>query len=309
LDLLTNSLEKIPLSAFGDAFQNSAVQLLSFGLLRPIQVSFPFAPAASDGGEIAEAALKPGQPFPQGSPPHAPFAPLEAIATDAQLTDRLRDLLADLLPDKIELLPGISVDSPGQGVDFLSRAIASNRTEFWAGWATFLASIRSQFGLTESEVSTASLPQSDSFSLAVTFAVAALIRSINDATLFSQLLSKLLIGCSAVDPAVSLSVLSSVVCQLLEQMAARKVYSLTFMTFVCERVQKGWFARQLLDPLSLMLSVCNSCGRPLLETLVCLLIDTFQIVSDEHFPAFLDFFVTHGRPIFKIYPPSFLFSY
>jgi hypothetical protein len=128
LDLLTNSLEKIPLSAFGDAFQNSAVQLLSFGLLRPIQVAFPFAPAASDEGEIAEVALKSGQPFPQASPPHAPFAPLEAIETDAQLSDRLRDLLADLLPDKIELLPGVSVDSPGQGVDFLSRAIASNLT-------------------------------------------------------------------------------------------------------------------------------------------------------------------------------------
>jgi hypothetical protein len=36
-------------------------------------------------------------------------------------------------------------------------------------------------------------------------------------------------------------------------MIARNLYSLTLITFISERIREGWFARQLLEPLGLML--------------------------------------------------------
>jgi hypothetical protein len=300
LNILISSMDKFPISSVTDDLQRATVQLLCFGLFQPITAVFPFAPNSTDGEEVIDFALQPGQPSPPRSPLPTPVQPLEQTVADAQLAEAVRDLLVATLPERIKLLPWIYAAG---GLDcsdlhLYAKAVEANRDEQFVDWMSFTSSIRALFGSTVTEMNLQTVLDSQQFSQVVEFVAGLLVRFV-DSPVFPSLLSSLLLGNSSTAPSLSLTSMLRVTIRVLESLNTKKIFSASFLQFVCDRVREGWFARTLTI-IDLMLAMCDNCSRLLPESVANLLIDGFSIIVDDDCPTFLGLFVTYAQQVFSV---------
>jgi hypothetical protein len=298
ISLLTEAIEKLPIGVIAEELQQGIVQLLNFGMFQPLAALFPFSPSTTIGQEILDAALRPGQPFVIERPLPAPFLPLEEVATSAQLAERVRGVLTSVLPPRMKILPGVRVDTPtDEFFELCLPAVVANRQELWADWPAFLTNVRGRFDSPAADIS--SIVESNEFSSVVKFAAAILVRT-HDAPIFSGLLTRFLIGPSFAVPVISLALMRGISCELLEGLTSRHLFSPSLISFLSERVREGWFGSELLDPVSFMLGLCESCEKTPPEALANLLVDIFQLILEDDLPTYLGLFVRYGRNIWTI---------
>ena len=172
-----------------------------------------------------------------------------------------------------------------------------NRMEKWNDWHDFLKSIRKMFGLSDEEPSMDVVTSSDMFTLTLNFVGGVLVKAINE-NCVSDIVPKVLLSNTVTNSAYSMLLIDRLTSLLFEEMSQKKIYSSYVMQFTCKRIREGWFAKNILSVISLMLLVCELSQTPIPNCLADILIDGFDLVEEKDISSYLSVFITYSGVIF-----------
>lgn len=300
-DLIIN-IDLIPVSLLDNAnFKFSLLQLVSFSAFQSTISLFPFAPSISSPDEIVEFATKPSQPFPQSSQGQScPIPGFDFNISDSNYPHILHSQIKVILPRKLAPNSSVSAKTPLEDYDlnYCTEVLAINSKIEWNDWLEFLQSIRSLFGFDTNEINVERIATSEAFSKIIQFITALVLKVSNDEKQLLSLISHILICGTSLIPQYSITLLQMTLLEILNQFNRKKAFSQSLIQFTCDRIAEGWFSNSILNPFSIMISMCDNCDKQMPDCLVMLTIEMFELIPAKDFPQFINYFINYQHIFF-----------
>lgn len=300
---LINNLDLIQLSSIDDNnFKFALMHLLSFCCFQSSITLFPFAPSLTSPDEIIEYATKPSQPFPQNeSNQKCPIPPFTFHITDPSYSQSLQTMIRKILPKKLKPVSTVSTSVPLQdyNLNHCIDVLTANSKTKWNDWKEFIQSIRTVFGFDNHEIDVGKIVQSDIFNKIIHFIAAILVKIGNEDKNVQSLLRQLVLWGTFLVPQYSIKLMQSLLLETLTQFNSKKLFNLTLIQFVCNRISEGWFSNSLLNVFSTMIATCENCEKPLPDCLATLSIEMFELISQKDFSQFINNFVNYQHLFFS----------
>ena len=282
------------LTIMNDELKFALIQLLQFNYHPKTMALFPFAPFTKNISEVVEFSRSQGQQFPNKGELEAIEIPtLHSIEIKTQ---ELNSFITNDLPKTYEIIPhNIKVEEYSE--EFLNLIISKNNELSYNSWVQYCNSIISMFGISnEQEIEC--ILKSYIFSDVVSIISSVLLRFVENANLFPNLLNDLLLTNIEFEPLHSKKILNNVLLDFLNKLNEENIYSLITIQFSCKRIQEGWLTDNIVDIISLIFSICEKSNKCLPDCFIELLLSLFDIIPQKDFSLYLDTFEKYKVYIF-----------